>query len=89
MFDGIGIGESNATAAHFPSLLWNPTCHLTTGPHPTPSTHPLHPSHRYEEEINRRTVAENEFVVLKKVSQKVLPPDSGPRRPLLGVTIVT
>ena len=27
----------------------------------------LDPSHRYEEEINRRTVAENEFVVLKKV----------------------
>lgn len=24
--------------------------------------------HRYEEEINRRTTAENEFVVLKKVS---------------------
>lgn len=24
--------------------------------------------HRYEEEINRRTAAENEFVVLKKVS---------------------
>lgn len=26
------------------------------------------PHHRYEEEINRRTAAENEFVVLKKVS---------------------
>lgn len=24
-------------------------------------------SHRYEEEINRRTAAENEFVLLKKV----------------------
>lgn len=26
--------------------------------------------HRYEEEINRRTAAENEFVVLKKVSAR-------------------
>lgn len=27
-------------------------------------------SHRYEEEINRRTAAENEFVLLKKVRGK-------------------
>lgn len=30
------------------------------------------PHHRYEEEINRRTAAENEFVVLKKVSLEAL-----------------
>lgn len=30
------------------------------------------PSHRYEEEINRRTAAENEFVLLKKVSGRYL-----------------
>ena len=37
-------------------------------------------SHRYEEEINKRTVAENDFVVLKKV--KGLSPTSHPRAPL-------
>lgn len=30
------------------------------------------PSHRYEEEINRRTAAENEFVLLKKVRGRYL-----------------
>lgn len=33
-----------------------------------PARLPLYP-HRYEEEINRRTAAENEFVVLKKVGE--------------------
>lgn len=38
----------------------------------TPSTQQPPPSafqHRYEDEINKRTAAENEFVVLKKVSK--------------------
>ena len=35
---------------------------------------------RYEEEINKRTAAENDFVVLKKV--KGLSPTSHPRAPL-------
>lgn len=37
----------------------------TSSFHPTPSL--FYPG-RYEDEINRRTGAENEFVVLKKVS---------------------
>lgn len=41
--------------------------------HPTP----LLSSCRYEDEINKRTAAENEFVVLKKVSQRQRPAESG------------
>lgn len=34
------------------------------------------PTPRYEDEINKRTAAENDFVVLKKVSQAELQPPS-------------
>ena len=37
---------------------------------PALNIHPLPSPHRYEEEINRRTAAENEFVVLKKVRRQ-------------------
>lgn len=42
--------------------------HLTSKP--SPNTHSSPPFLRYEEEIHKRTTAENEFVVLKKVSGK-------------------
>ena len=58
-------------------------------PHPqssTPHMGPLlDPPCRYEEEINRRTAAENEFVVLKKVRGwgcSLL--TAGPRQPYLS-----
>lgn len=41
----------------------------TSLPSPSPNTHSS-PFLRYEEEIHKRTAAENEFVVLKKVSSK-------------------
>lgn len=40
-----------------------------TGPPGAPHPTPLLSSCRYEDEINKRTAAENEFVVLKKVSR--------------------
>jgi predicted TIM-barrel fold metal-dependent hydrolase len=49
---------------------WDVRTHVCTHTHTTPtSTHLAHWCfpHRYEEEINKRTTAENEFVVLKKV----------------------
>lgn len=44
------------------------------------------PHHRYEEEINRRTAAENEFVVLKKVSLEALAGMGCGRQEALGAT---
>ena len=52
----------------FPPTPPPPTLDLTPRS-PALNIHLL-PSRRYEEEINRRTAAENEFVVLKKVRRQ-------------------